>query len=195
VSAPQRRIPAAQRRATLLDAASDVVGEVGGRRALLVDVAARAGVTKALVYRHFASKEELLATLIEHHGRRALERVAELTPTGSLDADLRAGIRAVVDYAAEEPAAWRILFVERYEDPAPRAAQRAVMEGARTLVAARLRRERRVSDDDADLVAQLLRSALDGAIAWWHDHADVPVDELVETTHALLWGGLERVTR
>ena len=195
MSAPQRRLPAAQRRETLLDAASIIVGEVGGRQALLADVAARAGVTKAVVYRHFASKEQLLATLIEHHGRRALERVAELTPTDSLEDDLRAGIRVVVDYAAEEPAAWRILFVEQYEEPAPRAAQRAVKDGARTLVAARLRRERRVSDDDADLLALLLRSAFDGAIAWWHEHADVPVEELVDTTHALLWGGLERVTR
>jgi AcrR family transcriptional regulator len=186
---PRRRLPSAQRRVVLLEAASEVVGEVGGRQALLADVARRAGVTKSLLYRHFASKEDLLAALVDHHAERALARVAAIAATGSLEADLRAGIRAVVDYAAEQPGAWRILFVERYEDLAPRAAQAALVSGARSMVAARLEREVGASQSP-ELVAQLLRSALDGAIAWWHEHPEVSADELADTTHALLWGGL-----
>jgi AcrR family transcriptional regulator len=169
-----------------------VVGEVGGHRAALSDVARRAGVAKSLLYQHFASKEELLAALIEHHGGRAVARVAGLAPTGSLDGDLRAGIAAVIAYAAEEPAAWRILFVERYQDPAPHSAQMAVMDRARATVAARLRGELGdVPPHAPDLVAQLLRSALDGAISWWHDHPEVSAAELGDITYAMLWHGIQ----
>jgi hypothetical protein len=42
-----------------------------------------------------------------------------------------------------------------------------------------------------DLVAQLLRSALDGAISWWHDHPEVSAAELGDITYAMLWHGMK----
>jgi AcrR family transcriptional regulator len=48
-------------RQTLLDAAVTLIGEVGPRAFTLREVARRAGVSHNAPYRHFASKDELLA--------------------------------------------------------------------------------------------------------------------------------------
>lgn len=50
-------------RKTLLDAAVALIGEVGPRAFTLREVARRAGVSHNAPYRHFASKDELLATV------------------------------------------------------------------------------------------------------------------------------------
>lgn len=50
-------------RQTLLDAAVTLIGEVGPRAFTLREVARRAGVSHNAPYRHFASKDELLAAV------------------------------------------------------------------------------------------------------------------------------------
>jgi AcrR family transcriptional regulator len=50
-------------RTTLLDAAVALIGEVGPRAFTLREVARRAGVSHNAPYRHFASKDELLAAV------------------------------------------------------------------------------------------------------------------------------------
>ena len=50
-------------RKTLLDAAVALIGEVGPRAFTLREVARRAGVSHNAPYRHFASKDELLAAV------------------------------------------------------------------------------------------------------------------------------------
>ena len=50
-------------RKTLLDAAVALIGEVGPRAFTLREVARRAGVSHNAPYRHFVSKDELLATV------------------------------------------------------------------------------------------------------------------------------------
>ncbi len=52
-------------RKTLLDAAVALIGEVGPRAFRLREVARRAGVSHNAPYRHFASKDELLAAVAE----------------------------------------------------------------------------------------------------------------------------------
>lgn len=60
-------------------AAADACVEVGFDAVTLADVAARAGVTPAAVYNHFAGKDELLYTA----GRLAIERLAaSVAPVG-----------------------------------------------------------------------------------------------------------------
>jgi AcrR family transcriptional regulator len=48
-------------RRTLLDAAVTLIGEVGPRAFALRELARRAGESHKAPYRHFASKDELLA--------------------------------------------------------------------------------------------------------------------------------------
>src|SRR5437879_5036362 len=74
---PRRRLPPARRRQTLLEAAPELVAEPGYGFVTLDEVAARAGVTKVIVYRHFGSKRALYLTLLAAHRDELLSTLAE----------------------------------------------------------------------------------------------------------------------
>jgi AcrR family transcriptional regulator len=64
--APRRaRLPAAERRETILRAAAEVFAEAGYRAAKVADVAERVGVTEPVVFQNFGSKAALFAAVVE----------------------------------------------------------------------------------------------------------------------------------
>ena len=78
----------AERRAQLVRAASRLFAERGFRAVSMEDLAAEAGVSGPAVYRHFSSKEALLANLLIDVSEQLLEgasrRANAATPTESL---------------------------------------------------------------------------------------------------------------
>ena len=54
---PRRRLRAEERRESILDAANLVFGQRGYDTVRIDDVAAQAGISKALIYEHFRSKQ------------------------------------------------------------------------------------------------------------------------------------------
>lgn len=63
-------VSAASTRTRLLDATSTAIARHGPRKVSLTDIAALAGVSRPTLYRHFASKEELLLALSAHETER-----------------------------------------------------------------------------------------------------------------------------
>jgi len=57
--------PAQRSRTAILAGAKIVIGEVGSYESNMVDIAARAQVSRATVYNHFADKEEMMLSLLE----------------------------------------------------------------------------------------------------------------------------------
>lgn len=70
------RADALRNRAALLDAAADVLASAP--EASLAEVATRAGLTRATLYRHFANRDALLTAIQEEVLRRASESLAGL---------------------------------------------------------------------------------------------------------------------
>lgn len=66
------RLPASQRREQLLDCAADLFAKMGYARATTAQLARAAGVTEPIIYRHFDSKRDLFAALIERTGRETI---------------------------------------------------------------------------------------------------------------------------
>jgi AcrR family transcriptional regulator len=96
--APER-LPAAERRDALLDAALTLLLELGPRAVTMGSVASRAGVARPLVYKHFANKDELLRAL--HHREasaidRAIRHRVAAAPDG-LEPKLRAFVAGVIE--------------------------------------------------------------------------------------------------
>jgi AcrR family transcriptional regulator len=92
----------------ILDAALAAVAELGYDRMTMDDLAARAGVGKAAIYRRWSSKGEVVAEAIAHW-RRALG--PSTTPdTGSLRGDLDALVEAVRDYNDNELNMFRVVI-------------------------------------------------------------------------------------
>ena len=81
MAAPARkRLTAEARRAEILDAASAVFSARGYHAASIDDIAREAGVSKALIYEHFSSKQELHADLVEAHAAELYERLRGRCP-------------------------------------------------------------------------------------------------------------------
>ena len=97
------RLPADERRRALLDVAKLLVTEVGPGRVTVGAVADRAHVTRALVYKHFANKDDLLRALYRREARGLdghIRACVEAAPDG-FETKLRAFIGATLD-AVEE---------------------------------------------------------------------------------------------
>jgi TetR/AcrR family transcriptional regulator len=71
------RLPAAQRRQALVDAALRVFSEGTYRGTTTAEIAREAGVSEPILYRHFASKRELYLACIEEAWRRLRARWEE----------------------------------------------------------------------------------------------------------------------
>ena len=71
------RLPAAERREQLITVAMDVFAREGYHQTSMNDVAEAAGITKPVLYQHFASKRELYLALIEEAGARLLTAVTD----------------------------------------------------------------------------------------------------------------------
>ncbi|MCI2416294.1 TetR family transcriptional regulator [Saccharopolyspora sp. K220] len=70
--APRRKRDAAATKEALLQAASELFAERGFNATTVRDVAARAGVNQALLFRYFGSKQELFAEVLSHNSSRVL---------------------------------------------------------------------------------------------------------------------------
>jgi AcrR family transcriptional regulator len=111
VTAPrsEERAPANRR---ILDAARVLVSEGGAAQLSMGDVAARAGVSKALVHYHFTDKDTLVSALVEEVGRGIVDReraVLSQDDAGHaldaywqwLDNELRAGDAQILNALSE----------------------------------------------------------------------------------------------
>ena len=96
----------------LLDAATAVFAQHGYAGASLDAIAERAGVTKGGVYFHFAGKEELFFSVLDHWQRlrRRELQLPAAGPEGAAGA-LRAFLRAYLGFHFREPAATHLLRV------------------------------------------------------------------------------------
>ena len=105
---PSRQSRAAARRTRegmIVDATRALFDEHGAQEARIDRIARRVGINKALIYRHFASKEELFALTTT----RYLTEISALLDAvdeqaGGASERLRRGLEAFADYGIEHPA-------------------------------------------------------------------------------------------
>jgi AcrR family transcriptional regulator len=181
----RKRIPAAERRAAVLQAAAALFAQNGYAGTRLDDVAAAAGVTKPIVYRHFDSKKALYLALLTKHERdfptfvaRVDGELAGLSPEDFA----RAVLGRWLDYVRENGHAWLMLFRDSSGDAEIQAFRLHVSARARevmvTLVAARA--GCRMPPNQIEPTAELLRSGLAGLALWWIDNPQTAKDDVLE---------------
>jgi AcrR family transcriptional regulator len=94
---------APDRRTQIIEAATRVLGERGYGRTSLKDIAAAAGVTPALIYHYFESKEDLLLSVMAEMQQVLHRRVdaAGATAADPLEAIARRVDRAAAEFTAQ----------------------------------------------------------------------------------------------
>lgn len=93
------------RRERIVAAATRLAADGGYDAVMMKDVAARAGVSLATVYRYFASKDHLLAEALVEWGSALGRRLRQSPPRGATPGERMAGVfRRMARGVAEEPA-------------------------------------------------------------------------------------------
>lgn len=185
----RRRLPPEQRRLLIVEAAGRLFGERGHDGTRLDDVAAAAGVTKPVLYRHFESKTALYLALLERH-REDLGSFA-VPASGTLDQRLRAVLDAWLTYVESHTYAWKMLFRDTGGGAEIAAYRRDVHARAREVLAGLIRAlaERPLPAREVAPLAELLSMGMASLVLWWIEDAAVS-REAVADAIARTWLGL-----
>jgi AcrR family transcriptional regulator len=108
------RMPPAERREQLIDAALSVILEQGYSGVSIEAISREAGVTRPVVYDHFPNLGRLLHALFEREERVSLEQLEQVVP-GEPDREpvdlLAQGVKGFLEAVAARPATWRIILL------------------------------------------------------------------------------------
>ena len=199
--APRRRIPAAERRKLILDAALDVFAAGGYQETTLDEVAERAGVSKALIYEHFSSKRDLYREILERWVGELLGSIlAAATAAGERSEDrLVGGLDGFLAFVEERRDAWRLLIRHRASDDVSDTWERLFSEVARiigAMMAPEMPRSSLPEGASFDLVLDATSRQLMGAVTaianWWDENREVPRDQVLAMVMEFAWVGMER---
>ena len=186
----RRRLPSPERRALIESAAARLFAEHGVDRTRLEDVAAAAGVTKPVLYRHFESKRALhLHLLAKTRDELAAAALAPFRPDRPLLEGLDEMLDAWFGYVEEHPHAARLLLRDPSGDPEVQAFHRR-LHGLQRAADVALLKEAGVAVPEAQLepLAETIRRSLTGLGLWWLDHPSTPRSDLVAVMSRLVRG-------
>jgi AcrR family transcriptional regulator len=104
------RMTGAQRRQQLLDVGRELFAQRGYEAASIEEIAARADVSKPVVYEHFGGKEGLYAVVVDREMQRLLDRFTSALSSGGHPRELleRAAL-VLLDYIEDETDGFRVL--------------------------------------------------------------------------------------
>ncbi|MEV0822319.1 TetR/AcrR family transcriptional regulator [Nonomuraea rubra] len=181
------------RRRALLDAADRVIMKEGPGVSMAA-IAAEAGITKPILYRHFGDKHGLYQALADRHVRTVIAQLRpEFAATG---ADLRGRARAAIgvylDLISANLNLYRFLFHRAgAEDSRIRSHMTSLVRSLGEELGGVLAAERAVPDPTR---AQVLGHAFVGMVQttgdWWLDHPEVDRDQVVEGLVDVIAGAL-----
>ena len=181
------RLPAGQRREVILAAAASLFAERHYEGTNLDDVAASAGVTKPILYRHFASKQDLYLALLARHSHDMPGFTTPIPRTADGDVDLLAILDPWFSYARANGHGWQMLFRDAGGGEEVETFRARVYERARTVVAGFLE-DAGAAIEPAQLpaTAEMIRAGLAGLVLWWAEHPEVPQADVVGSAVRLL---------
>lgn len=166
----------AARRSQIVDAAIDVIAEVGFAQTSIRKIADRVGIAMSAVLYHFGTKDKLVEAIVEHMYRTMLDTVGPAVACESTASDkLDVYIRSSIEYFATHRVALRALgslgttyipadgrrFEELGLDP-DIAEQLAALDPTLILVAGQ--RDEEFGDFPVQSIAIALRGAVNGVV-------------------------------
>jgi AcrR family transcriptional regulator len=189
------KLPWSERRQLIIEAASRLFATRGYASTSIDDIAAEAGVTKPIVYRHFGPKKKLHLALLALHRDQLLATLGEsMRQPGTLAERVPRATDAWFSYVEAHPYAGAMLFRDTTGDPEVRRFYEEMQATARTAVAALIAAEPdfAVPESKVEPLAELTRAALAGLAIWWSEHHELPRDAIVQVAINGIWLGLER---
>ena len=190
---PRVRMTGQERRLQLLDVGRTVFAERGYEAASVEEIAARAKITKPVVYEHYNGKEGLYAVVVDREVQALIQRITESLVGDHPRALLEQAAVAFLSYIQDEPEGFRIL-VRDSPVASSTGTLASVIGDIATQVEYIMRNEFESRGFDTKL-SPLYSQALVGMVAlvgqWWLD-AGKPKKEIVAAHLVnLAWNGLK----
>lgn len=193
-TAPVRgqRLPRPERRAQLLEAALGVFVENGYHQAAMDDIAARAGVSKPVLYQHFPGKLELYLALVDRHAGELEQLVRDALSLTDNKARVGTMVHAYFDFVAREGGAFRLIFEsDLANEPAVRRRLDQIVLTCAEAMADLIRSQTSLTREEAVLVGVGLVGLAQTSARHWLAHESVVSKETAtRITGALIRRGI-----
>ena len=190
----RRRLPREQRRQAILVAARKLLLARGYGELTMERVARAAGVSKALVYDHFAHRRELYLAILADEQVRLVQRLAPALAGGDRAARVRSSVRAFLELVAEYGDGWVELFRNPVgHDPELAVELARVREGVADMVAGVIAGDVGLPVEQVKLPAYAVVGAMEAAadrLTSVPAARRPPIDAVTEVLSRLLWEGL-----
>jgi AcrR family transcriptional regulator len=172
-----------------LDAAAREFDRHGFRDASMERIARAAGITKALVYQYFGSKEGVYTACVEQ-GRAQMFENMQRAAAAKPEQMLRAAVDSYFDQLDELRSRSYVLYGD-----APRRAVDEMRRRNAELIEQLLREGSDLDEPDTQLVAQLIVGAGEQVGRWWLAHRDVPAEQVKARFAAAIGWAITGLTR
>ena len=192
------RLTAAARRAQLIEVGRTVFAERGFEATSVEEIAARAKVSKPIIYEHFGGKEGLYAVIVDREVEHIVSRIVDAITAGSARERLERAVLAFLTYVQERPGGFAVLVRDAPESK--RSGQMpALMYDLADRVGDIFTEQFRKAGFDARS-APIYAHALVGMVAfvgqWWTEGNKPPSAETVAShVAALAWMGLRHLPK
>lgn len=176
-------MPRKDRERLILDAAAEEFGTRGHARGTTAAVAARAGITKPLIYEYFGSRDGLYLACLDRAGARLVAAVesAQEGPGGISRAPRT--LEAVFRALEPRPADWDLVHDSTLTTDSDLHARATVyrrrLNRLGAVGVADLLGAAGVTDPlDADLVTHFWYGTVSAAVTWWRHHPEQSADDM-----------------
>jgi AcrR family transcriptional regulator len=188
---PRKRLPIEERRVLIVEAAGRLFGERGYEATRLDDVAAAAGVTKPILYRHFDSKQSLYLALLERHRDDLGSFAGVIPPQGPPEERLRIVLEFWFAYVEAHSYAWKMLFRDTSGGPEIQDFRLEVHARARAVLVEMIRSLSEVPIPRRELepLAELMSMGMASLVLWWMDNPGASRQAIVDAM-SRVWAGL-----
>lgn len=192
-----KRLPASERRAQLIDVGRTVFAKRGYEGTSMEEIADRAKVSKPIVYEHFGGKEGLYAVVVDREMDYVVRRIVEAIGTGSPRERIERSTLAFLTYVKDHPDGFAVLSQD-----SPLMATRGRLSSLLNDLAERVGHVFATSFKEAGYdarAAPIYAQALVGMVTfvgkWWTDVRKPSVEEVARHLGALAWMGLRHLPK
>jgi len=192
-----RRMTAAERREQLIEIARGLFAHRGYDGTSIEEIAARATVSKPVVYEHFGGKEGLYAVVVDREVRRLLDMMQQALTAGHPRVLLEQAAFALLDYIEQSSDGFRILVRDSPIGSASGSFVSIIGDIASRVeyILANEFKARGYDPKAAPMYAQMLVGMVGTTGQWWLD-ARKPSKEVVAAHLVnLAWNGLAGMNR
>jgi AcrR family transcriptional regulator len=190
----RNRMTGPQRRQQLVSVGRSLFAEKGFEGTSVEEIAAKAGVSKPVIYEHFGGKEGLYAVVVDREIQALLDQIttALTEHTGNARALLEAAALALLDYIENSTDGFRILVRDSPPGQATGSFASLISDIASQvehILAAEFKR-RRLDPKTAPLYAQMLVGMVAIPGGWWLDSRRMKKEDVAAHLVNLAWNGL-----